>query len=329
MRRHHLRSSAIALAAAFAVIAPTTVLLAQTAPAAPAAPARPAGFAGNPNQTVKLVPPTAEQQTPRAVARFAPDRSDDLLWENDRTAHRIYGPALQAIEPPSGSGIDAWVKKVRWPFMDRQLKTITYHNDQGEGMDYYNVKQSRGVGGLGVWYENKLWTSRNFKTYEILKTGGDVASFKVDYAAWPVDVVRKVWETRTFTLPLGTNFTRVVSTIHSDTSEPLIIGIGLGKNGTVIGNGRRVLDLPNGRMSYWEPTDPDHGQMGTAIMVDPASVVEYKSDADNNLILIRVTPGKPFVYYFGAGWDRGLDFKSQADWEAYVKAQTPNFDPTK
>jgi hypothetical protein len=324
MRRLHLRASAVALAAVFTLAAPASDILAQTA-----APERPAGFLGNPNDMVKLVPPTEEQKTPRAVARFAPDRSDDLLWENDRTAHRIYGPALQAIEPPSGSGVDAWVKKVRWPFMDRQLKTRTYHNDQGEGMDYYNVKQSRGVGGLGIWYDNKLWTSRNFKTYEILKTGGDVASFKVTYAPWPVDVVRKVWEERTMTLPLGTNFTRVVTTLHSDTNEPLIVGIGLGKNATVVANGRLMTDRAAGRMSYWEPNDPNHGQMGAAIMVDPASIVDVKADADNNLILVRVTPNKPFVYYLGAGWDRGLDFKSREDWEAYVKAQTPNFDPTK
>jgi hypothetical protein len=278
---------------------------------------------------VPLVPPTEAEKTVRAVARFAPDRSDDLLWENDRTAHRIYGPALEAIEPPSGSGVDAWAKKVRWPFMDRQLKTRTYHNDQGEGMDYYNVKQSRGVGGLGIWYDNKLWVSRNFKTYEILKTGGDVASFKVTYAPWPVDVVRKVWEERTMTLPLGTNFTRVVTTLHSDTNEPLVVGIGLGKNATIVANGRLTTDRAAGRMSYWEPNDPNHGQMGTAIMVDPASIVDVKADADNNLLLIRVTPNKPFVYYLGAGWNRGLDFKSREDWEAYVKAQTPNFDPAK
>lgn len=284
---------------------------------------------GNSQSTVKIVPATPAQQVPRATVRFAPDRFDDILWENDRTAHRIYGPTLEAREPPSGSGVDAWVKRVRWPFMDRQLKTVTYHNDQGEGMDFYNVKSTRGVGGLGVWADNKLWTSRNFKTYKILKDGPDAASFTVDYAPWPVGVDRKVWETKTFTLPMGTNFTRVVSTLHSDSTEPMIVGIGLGKNATVPGAGRLMADRATGRISYWEPADPDHGQMGTALMVDPASIVETKADADNNLILIRVTPGKPFVYYLGAGWDRGLDFQSREAWETYVKAQTPNFDPAK
>jgi rhamnogalacturonyl hydrolase YesR len=278
-------------------------------------------------QTFKLVPAVGAQRIPRATVRFAPDRLDDILWENDRTAHRIYGPALEAREPPSSSGIDVFAKRVRWPFMDRQLNTGTYHNDQGEGMDYYNVGASRGDGGLGIWQDNKLWVSRNFKTYKILKNGPDVASFEVQYAPWPVDVGRKVWETRRFTLPLGTNFTRMVSTIESDKPEPLIVGIGLDKHATIPGRGVLLTDKTKGVMAYWEPADTVHGTMGTAVLVDPASVVDIVGDADNNLILVKVMPGKPFVYYAGAAWDQGLDFHSEQEWEAYVKAQVPNFDP--
>ena len=32
----------------------------------------------------------------RACGRFYPERVDDVAWENDRTAFRTYGPALQA-----------------------------------------------------------------------------------------------------------------------------------------------------------------------------------------------------------------------------------------
>lgn len=282
---------------------------------------------GSSASTVPLRAPTAGERIPRAAVRFAPDRFDDILWENDRAAFRLYGPTLEKREPPSGSGIDAWAKGVRWPFMDRQLKTVTYHNDQGEGMDYYNVRQTRGVGGLGIWHDNKLWVSRNFKTYQILRNGPDTASFRVDYAPWPVDVGRKVWETRTITLPMGTNLNRMVSTIHSDSPAPLIAGIGLGKNATVQARGTLFTDRARGIISYWEPTDPDHGSMGTAIIVDPASIVDFVSDADNNLVLVRVTPGKPFTYYAGSAWDRGLDFKSRQEWEAYLKSQRLKFAP--
>lgn len=280
---------------------------------------------GRPSTIEPITPPTAEQRIPRAVARFAPDRLDDLLWENDRVAHRLYGPALEAREAPSGSGIDVWAKRVRWPFMDRQLKFPNYHVDRGEGLDYYDVGRGRGAGGLGVWHDNKLWTSRNFSTYRIEETGGDEARFSVDYRPWPVDVVRRVWETRDFSLPLGSNFTRMTSTLNSDTTEPLVVGIGISKRTNDNGRGFVTQDAENGRLMFWEPESADHGALGIAILVDPATVEGFTQDADNYLILVRVTPGQPFTYYMGSAWDRGLDFDSRQAWESFVAEQRPDF----
>jgi len=276
-----------------------------------------------------LAKPDAEGQKPRAVVVLAPYRYDDILWENDRTAHRIYGHALEAFEPPSSSGIDAWGKSVRWPYMERQLKSGNQHAFHGEGLDFYDVDTTRGAGGLGVWQDNKLWVSRNWKSHQILKNGPEVASFKVDYAAWPVDVDRKVWETRTFTLPLGTNFTRLVSTLSSDKPGPLIVGIGITRRKDPTHSGVFTKDLAPGRVSYWEPADPVKGTMGIAVMVDPKSVVEIRQDAENYLVLVKVEPARPFVYYTGAAWDKGLDFHDRASWEAYVRDQKPDFDPSK
>ena len=114
------------------------------------------------------------------------------------------------------------------------------------------------------------------------------------YAPWPVGVDRRVWETRTFTLPLGSHFTRLQSLIESDRSDDLIVGIGLNK--TPVGTGRGVLtvDAKRGLMVFWTPAHPRHGAMGTALRVDPAMVVDVGADADNHLIRIRAKPGKPF-----------------------------------
>jgi hypothetical protein len=213
--------------------------------------------------------------------------------------------------------------------MERQLKSGNQHEYHGEGLDFYDVNGTRGAGGLGIWLDNKLWVSRNWKSYKILKNGPEVASFKVDYAPWPVDVERKVWETRTFTLPLGTNFTRMVSTVSSDKPGPLTVGIGITKRKTPAGSGVLTKDLAPGRVSYWEPADPVRGTMGIAVMVDPRTVLEVRQDAENYLVLVKVEPGKPFVYYTGAAWDKGLDFHDRAGWEAYVRDQKPDFDPSK
>lgn len=274
-----------------------------------------------------LPKPDAEGQRPKATVVLAPYRFNDILWENDRTAHRIYSRDLEKAEPPSTSGIDAWGKSVRWPYMDRQLKTGDQHANHGEGLDFYDVGTGRGAGGLGVWQDNKLWTSRNWSSWKVIQNGPDVASFSVDYAPWPVDVDRKVWETRVFTLPLGTNFTRMVSTISSDKPGPLVVGIGITKRKRASGTGVFKKDLAPGRVTFWEPADPEKGSMGIALMVDPASVVEVRQDFDNYLVLIKVEAGTPFVYYMGAAWDKGLDFHSAAEWDAYVTAQKPDFDP--
>jgi hypothetical protein len=270
-----------------------------------------------------------QEKKARAVVIHADYRFDDILWENDRTAHRIYGRALEAAEPPSTSGIDAWGKNVREPFMDRQLRTGDQHTNHGEGVDFYNVNTGRGAGGLGIWQDNKLWTSRNYARYEILRSGMDVASFRVEYDPWPVGIGRQVSEARTFTLPTGTSFTRMVSTIRSDRPGPLVVGIGIGKRPTGDRLGQLTTDKITGRMSWWGPDDPAHGTMAVAVMVDPAMVVGYAQDFENYLVLVRVTPGKPFVYYTGAAWSRGLDIHTKSDWDGYVASQTPDFDPAR
>jgi hypothetical protein len=287
--------------------------------------AQDATTATKPQVTSPLAPP--KDRLPHAGVHLAPYRFDDLLWENDRTAHRIYGHALEAAEPPSGSGIDAWGKNVPWPFTDRQLRSGDQHADHGEGLDFYNVGTGRGAGGLGIWFDNKLWTSRNYVSYRILRDGPDVADFEVRYAPWPVDVGRKVWETRRFTLPLGTQFTRLVSTISSDKPGALIVGIGIGKRTTVADkDGEMTVDRERGLLSWWGPETGDHGHMGVAVRVDPAMIVGVAGDADNHLVLVRVKPGRPFVYYSGSAWSKGEGgIRSRSDWDRYTKSAKLDF----
>src|SRR4029077_4336432 len=86
-----------------------------------------------------------------------PERWDDIFWENDRIAHRIYGPAVSRPAPDGesliSSGIDVWVKNVRTPFMDKQLMSGKQHDNHGEGQDCYDTGRTRGCGGLGIWDE--------------------------------------------------------------------------------------------------------------------------------------------------------------------------------
>jgi len=274
-----------------------------------------------------------------------PARWDDIFWENDKIAHRIYGPAVSRPAPDGeglvSSGIDVWVKNVRTPFMDKQLMSGKQHDFHGEGQDCYDTGKTRGCGGLGIWDDasKKLINSRNWAECYILKNGPDVASFRVHYDNWDIGNGRIVDETRTFSLPAGSNLTRLVSTINSNKPEDILVGIGITKrrngvknqaNGVYEGEGSWIQDKEKGLMIYWEPEQKPNGTTGIAVVVDPASIVKFVNDSpDENLVIVKVTPGKPWVYYTGACWSKGLDFHTDKEWETYVRGFKAEFDATK
>lgn len=249
-------------------------------------------------------------------ARHVPERMDDIAWENDRIAHRIYGPALQHNpKEHSGSGIDVWVKKVRTPVINEWYKSGDYHRDRGTGLDFYEVGASRGDGGLGIWDNGQLYISADWVDHEILELGRKACGFTISYAPWDANG-RKVWEHRQMTLRAESNLDRIESTLDSDKPGEIIVGIGLAKRE---GQGGRVFkDKATGVMSYWQPPEKD-GTIGVGVVVDPASIVDFTEDKLNYLVLVRATAGKPFVYYAGACWDKGLDFHSADEWEKYLK----------
>lgn len=281
-------------------------------------------------ESVKLVDPSgtglkvADAPAPvepdpgdKAFARYVPERMDDIAWENDRIAHRIYGPALQNNpKEHSGSGIDVWAKSVRELVINRWYKENSYHKDHGTGLDFYEVGTSRGDGGLGVWADGKLFVSKCWADHKILDLGPDECGFTISYDPWDANG-SKVWETRTMTLKAGSNLTRVESTLYSDTPGEIVIGIGL-SNERPGKDGRLFKDKDAGILSFWQPPEKS-GTIGVGVLVDPKSIVDFTQDSKNNLVLVKQTVGKPFVYYTGACWNKGLDFHSSDEWEKYLK----------
>ena len=89
----------------------------------------------------------------KAYGRFVRERHDDFVWENDRVAHRMYGPDLEIWkkEPLTSSGIDVWVKRAKRMVVNEWYMTDDYHRDNGDGADFYSVKTSRGCGGVAVF----------------------------------------------------------------------------------------------------------------------------------------------------------------------------------
>ena len=277
----------------------------------------------------KATPPDA----PCVYARFVPERYDDMAWENDRIAHRMYGPALDTEaaggERLRGSGIDIWAKRVTYPIVDRwyQKGHDQFHKDgEGEGLDLYSIGGSRGAGGTGVWDGTKLWTSDNFLKADVAVNGPRVALFSLAYAPWDAGSAGKVSEKKYFQVDCGRNLNLIQSVFEFE-GKPLTVGIGITEHAQAQGFPPAVLTKdPDGRwMSFWE--ENKDGGLGIAVVLgrrekalgfaheDPAK----KPGNGNNLLLVEAQSGVSIKYFTGAGWTGSGQFKDRAAWEKFVR----------
>jgi len=243
--------------------------------------------------------------------RFVPERMDDFAWENDRIAYRMYGKALE-IETVS-SGIDVWVKKVTYPVVDKWYAAAQYHTDQGEGLDYYKVGPTRGCGGLSVYKDGALYGSRNFVNSRVLANGPIRTMFELDYEPWDA-AGQTVSETKRISLDLGSNLNRVEDVFKAERSVPVAVGIVLrGQDGLV------TYRPGSGPVAYWEPQDPVNGIVGCGIVMPGSTPVKGIVDSESHVLVTgQAEPGKPFVYYTGACWNRSTQFEGHAQWMQYL-----------
>jgi len=264
----------------------------------------------------------------KAFARYIPERLDDFGWENDKIGHRTYGPALAAPAEGTGkevlvtSGLDIWCKRVSYPIVDRWYNKghDHYHKDEGEGMDMYNVGPSRGCGGTGVWDGKTLWVGRNYKDWKVIANGPIRAIFELTYDTWMANGVM-VSEVKRFTVDAGHNLDQIESTFAITGAKEVVIGIGLNKTPTDKGQEPKIANSPvaaDGSFAQWVE-QKSNGSLGTAVIV-PAEFQGFAEDDRNQLLLAKVSAGKPLRYLAGAGWSKAGEFTSQQAWIDYVAA---------
>jgi hypothetical protein len=265
--------------------------------------------------TIKKGKPDVFQ--PKVAGRLVPERKDDFNWENDRVAYRMYGPALQATGEIS-SGIDIWAKRTdklvadKW-YADELSGKSTYHNDNGEGLDFYKVGPTLGAGAAAPYVDNQLWFSRNFENYTILDKGPLRITFRLDYGVFNAGPSGQLTSSRIISLDAGSQLNKIRQ-IYEFKSEKMPVAAGIVMRNSP--DEEIFIDKNRNFAAHAEPADSLNGILYQAITA-PTAFTDIEKKHNHLLGLQTVRPSEPFIYYSGGGWSK-YGFKTFEDWVKYV-----------
>lgn len=253
---------------------------------------------------------------PRTYVRFITERKEDIAWENDLAAFRVYS---RLIPNKNASGVDYWTKSVDYSIIDKwyshSANGKSYHTDYGEGCDFYVVGNNRGLGGSGIYADGKLYASQNYANYRILRNDPDHIEFILSYQ--PYEVAGKtVCSSKKIEMVLGTPFYKVTETVETEDGSDVLLAVGLTTHGDV----KVRVDKKKGLLGVSETFPIEKGSIVSlnndpavtsttiysSVFADPSKVHDMIKEGADELVLIKARSGESVVYYVGAGWSEQM-----------------------
>jgi len=251
----------------------------------------------------------------KTYGRYVPERKDDFAWENDKIAHRMYGKGLEQFPAEMAYGMDVWVKRTDKLILNDRYKRGNYHQDIGDGMDYYHVGYTLGSGDIAPYVNDSVFYPKNYRRWKILDNGPLRTTFILSYDEWNVNG-RNVNVTKRISIDAGSQLSRVEAMFSSDQKSafPVVIGIAKRENPGVM-----LLDEQQGFMGYWEPQFGQDGTTGVgSLLLTPATKIKIT----NGQLLMQTTAGNdlPVIYYTGAAWNKANEITSSKTWFDYLQS---------
>lgn len=256
----------------------------------------------------------------KAFARYVPERLDDFAWENDVLAFRMYGKALEGHRDDA-QGMDVWAKRTENLIINKWYKENDYHTDHGEGLDYYSVGQTLGVGDLALYFADSVHFTKHYRQYEILDNGPLRTSFKLLYEDTDVNG-QQITLSKTITLDTKKHFNKISVSLENKKASQTPVVIGLAKRGEA--SPQFAFNAKKQFLAYWEPDVQNHGHTATALIVPKAKVAFIDRDKKQFLLSSTIKNNQAFVYYNGAAWDRAGQVTSAEQWETLVANEVDN-----
>lgn len=294
---------------------------------------------------------SVEKGTPRqpklyVAGRQYPERVDDIAWENDRTAYRIYGPALQRNKERA-FGVDVWVKNTPDLEVEKRYVTelsnhsaiealkkegktqealdmeeaTTYHFDHGYGLDCYKVGPTLGGGAPALMDNGELVLPYCYRDYQILDNGPLRFTVRVDYNPTTIGKDKNIVEHRIISLDKGSNFNRC-KVWYDGLSEKRDLAAGI----VVHPEDTETMHLASNMALYADPTDnptKQNFQIFVGLLfpegIDYTRYLYTEQDRQNgnagHVIGVKsYTPGTRFTYYFGSAWSKN-DVRTMDEWK--------------
>lgn len=271
----------------------------------------------------------------KAYGRYVRERHGDFAWENNRIADRAYGKALETwkLEPLTSSAIDVWCKKVNKLVINNWYMMGHVSTETGEGGDFYQAGTSRGVGGNGLWFDGRLWPSKNFVNSQVFSEGPIRILFKLTYDAFDV-AGNKVKETNKIALDAGHNLNHFVSHFEATKSGNMVAGIGIEKSDLTAKEIRKgikpgmAIERKPGAFVHenvdakygWITTEQplSEGMLDCAIIVNPKDFIKTTTDNKNQFVLARIPKDNTISYWAGFTWSKSGQFKNYEAWKTYI-----------
>ena len=294
-----------------------------------------------------------EEPVSYAYGRHYPERVDDIAWENDVTAYRCYGPALQA-NGEKAYGYDVWVKNTpslvveeryanelnpetkaqieqlrkekRNDEADQLYHSVSYHVDHGNGMDCYKVGPTLGGGAAALLDGDDIVYPYCWADYEIMENGP--LRFRVRLTYHPF-VYRgdTLVETRIISLAKGSQL-NCTTVSYSGLAKAAPLGAGIVVHPE--NPNAYTLAADKGYIAYQDLTDnvrADNGEIYVGIVAPwakdarfvpfPAPEAARRGASGHILALGTIAPENPVTYWWGSAWSKA-GWQSSDEWNDYL-----------
>ena len=311
------------------------------------------------SQTFTLRKGTPAEFISKVRGDHYPNRVDDICWENDLVGYRVYGykedkasgydiftkrnTDLLVIPEMYRKALDPEMKK-RQKAIEKEFgkdsatrfnnELMSFHVDHGYGADFYAVGPTLGAGTSALLDGEEIVYPFCYDKFEILDNGPLRFTIKLTFRPFKIGASENVVETRVISLDLGSHFNKTVVSFEGlDTPTPIVTGMVVQDK-----DGKSVGDAAKGYIAYPAPTmnfesykEVDNGTvfLGHVFPTELESTeLRYFSDKESKCrggskghMLAHSTydPAKPFVYYWGFGWNF-WNIETYEEWIAHVEA---------